>query len=80
MGHRLAKSRLPCDFLSECGKVERETEPSAVMSLSLFALRRHTLLLLRFGCKLSPCFGLLEVFLFSRKSSSSVVTVERAVF
>lgn len=42
MGHRLAKSRLPCDFLSECGKVEWETEPSAVMSLSLFVLRRHT--------------------------------------
>lgn len=56
MGHRLAKCRLPCDFLTECGKVEWETEPSAVMSLSLFVLRRHTLLLLRFGCKPSPFF------------------------
>lgn len=63
MGHRLAKSRLPCDFLSECGKVEWETEPSAVMSLSLFVLRRHTLLLLRFGCKLSPFFWLVRSLL-----------------
>lgn len=53
---------------------------SRYVPLSICAQETHTSAFKFWLQTFSLFFGLLEVFLFSRKSSSSVVTVERAVF